>query len=128
MNMMKMLFYIALFFCAPLLTSSNVMAESVNTTEPMVLKPVMVIRFNQPQVDFKTQLQSVIQRATELKKDVTFDVIQYVPINSSPTQYDDNFRLVLREFTAKGFNSNNLNASMQTSPDVATDEVYIYAR
>lgn len=94
----------------------------------VILKPVMIIRFNQPHVYFQKPLASVIHQAKQKKHDVVFDVIQYIPATNSNTQTDSNLQSVIEAINANGIGEDRVHVSIQPSEAVSSDEVYIYVR
>lgn len=106
---------------------STVQAQSA-AGESLMLKPVMIVRFNQDHVYFQKQLATVIRSAIKAKPDVVFDVIQYVPNQAENGEYDSSLQTVLSGFLTNGIAKSRLQASMQSSQDVSSAEVYIYVR
>ena len=99
--------------------------------QALELHPVMIIRFNQPSVDYHKQLSMVLNRARMLKPNVMFDIIQYIPDTASRSRlatYEQHKRQVLDAFIANGINPKHMHVAKTITPDVATDEVYIFVR
>lgn len=102
-----------------------------NTQNVVELKPVMIIRFNQDVVHFEQQLSMVVNRAQAIKPDVSYDLIQYIPVTESRSrlaQYGKHGNMVLDELTQIGVNPSQIRFMQTATPDVQTDEVYIFVR
>lgn len=123
--MKTLLFAVAaslLFISAPL--------PSLAQTEVETRQPVMIIRFNQRNVNFERHLATVVQRATQKKSDVIFDIVGLMPANANPNADQNaatNLSRVVGAFHANGVPDTQIAVSRQESP-VTTDEVYIFVR
>lgn len=105
-------------------------AHAQQNSEVVALEPVMIIRFNQPQIDFANQLAEVVQRAIQMKPNVKFDLIQYVPPHAQNEtailkQHSD---AVVMTMFQNGLNPQQLRFMQMVSADVPTDEIYIFVQ
>ena len=128
LNMRRMKYLFLLLSVFLLIPSAPTLARNNSV---VALKPVMIIRFNQPLVSFERQLALVIEQAQSAKSGVKYDLIQYIPKITSTgaaRQYDQHKVNVLTQFAANGVQENQLRFGRSSSPDVETDEIYIFVR
>lgn len=91
----------------------------------------MIIRFNEPNVYYEQQLSMVVNRANAIKQDVAFDLIQYIPVTDSRSrlaEFGKNGNAVVDSLTRLGVNVSQIRFMQTPTPDVPTDEVYIFVR
>lgn len=116
---------------SPVSPVSPVMADQGEQKPVVALQPLMVIRFNQPQIDFEAPLRDVIKQARQVKSEVMFDLIQYIPDTTSRSRlatYKQHTDAVMRSFVANGVGPENIRFLISPTPDVTTDELYIFVR
>lgn len=108
----------------PSRASSNIAAEN---------QPLVVIRFDRPNVAYQQPLYTAISRALERKPDATFTVMAVAPNAGTPAQVAidtnasrQNAEKVLRTLTNMGLPANRVSLSATTSPDVQNNEVRIF--
>jgi len=99
------------------------------------MKPLAVVRFNQPQVHYKKPLKGAVTRAMALKSGVRFNVVSYVPYTSDPELNKQYLMLAnahLRELTDNliqmGVEIDRMVLSTELQPQIKFDEIHIYAR
>ena len=98
-------------------------------------RPLVVIRFNRANVEFKQALYTAISTALERRPQTTFDLIAVAPNMGSPADValatnasKRNAETVLQALGEMGLPSSRVTLSATTSPSVQTNEVHIYVR
>ena len=97
--------------------------------------PLVVIRFDRPDVEYQQALYTAMGRALERRPQAVFDLVAVTPHMGSPAQValgsstsKRNAENVLRTLTDMGLPADRVNMSATTSPDAQTSEVHIYVR
>jgi len=98
-------------------------------------RPLVVIRFDRPDVPYQQALYSAVSRAVEQRPTAQFDLVAVAPNRGSPAevslagnrskQYAEQ---VLRSLTDMGLPGNRVNISSATSGEAFANEVHIYVR
>ena len=98
-------------------------------------RPLVVIRFDRANVEFKQALYSAISTALERRPQSTFDLVAVAPNMGSPADValatnasKRHAETVLQALGEMGLPSNRVTLSSTTSPGVQTNEVHIYVR
>jgi hypothetical protein len=96
-------------------------------------RPLVVIRFDRPNVDYQQTLYSVVNRALEREPNAAFDLVAVTPQRSAgqaaaATQARRNAESVLRSLTGMGLPANRINMSSRSSSDAQTNEVHVFVR
>lgn len=98
-------------------------------------RPLVVIRFDRPKVDYEQALYTAVSRALERRPDAFFDVVAVSPqtSNKGRTALDANAvrrnaQQVLRALTDMGLPTDRTSLSATSSTEVKTNEVRIYVR
>jgi len=98
-------------------------------------RPLVVIRFDRPNVAYEQALYTAVKRALERRPDATFDLVAVSPNAGNPAQvalHTDaskrNAENVLRSLTNMGLAADRISLSATTSPGVQSNEVQIYVR
>ncbi|MDP7643041.1 MAG: hypothetical protein QGI52_11400, partial [Alphaproteobacteria bacterium] len=98
-------------------------------------RPLVVIRFDRANVEFKQALYSAISTALERRPQSTFDLVAVAPNQGSPADValatnasKRHAETVLQALGEMGLPSNRVTLSSTTSPGVQTNEVHIYVR
>jgi hypothetical protein len=98
-------------------------------------RPLVVIRFDQPDVPYEQPLYTAISRALERKPGATFTVMAVAPNAGSPAQVAvntnasrQNAENVLRALTNMGLPANRVSLSATMSPDIQINEVRVFVR
>jgi len=98
-------------------------------------RPLVVIRFDRPNVEFQQALYNAVSRALERKPNASFDLVAVSPKRGSPaqvalnsTQSKRSAESVLRTLADMGLPANRVKLSSRASQDVSSNEVQIYVR
>jgi hypothetical protein len=98
-------------------------------------RPLVVIRFDRPDVPFQQALYTAVSRAIERRPEAAFDLVAVSPGSGTPAQVAVNTtktkrhaETVLRTLTDMGLPADRVRLSAMTSPEAATAEVHIYMR
>ena len=98
-------------------------------------RPLVVIHFDQPDVDYEQPLYTAVNRALQRKPSATFTIQAVSPNASSAADVATNTRAsrdnatkVLRSLTAMGMPADRLSLSATMSPDIQSGEVRIFVR
>ncbi len=98
-------------------------------------RPLVVIRFDRTDVEFKQALYTAVSTALERHPQSTFDLVAVAPNMGSPADValasnaaKRHSETVLRALSEMGLPSNRVTLSSTTSPGVQTNEVHIYVR
>jgi hypothetical protein len=98
-------------------------------------RPLVVIRFDRDNVEFKQALYSAISAALERRPQSTFDLVAVAPNQGSPADValsantaKRHAHTVLQALTEMGLPNSRVTLSSTTSPGVQTNEIRIYVR
>jgi hypothetical protein len=96
-------------------------------------RPLVVIRFDRPNVDYQQTLYSVVNRALEREPNAAFDLVAVTPQRNAgqaaaSTQARRNAEAVLRSLTSMGLPADRINLSSRTSNNARSNEVHVYVR
>ncbi len=95
-------------------------------------EPLVIIRFDQPDVAYEGPLQSAVAAALERKSDAVFDVVAVTPDNAQALQNSErgrrNAERVVQSLTRFGLPPERVTLAAATDPNVQVDEVYVYVR
>jgi outer membrane lipoprotein SlyB len=98
-------------------------------------RPLVIIRFDQPTVDYEQALYTAVRRALDRRPDANFDLVAVAPNAGSPAQvalHSDaskrNAESVMRSLTGMGLPADRITLSATTSASVQANEVQIYVR
>ena len=98
-------------------------------------RPLVIIRFDQPDVAYEQPLYTAVSHALERKPSATFTVLAVAPNAGSPAQVAvntnasrQNAENVLRALTNMGLPADRVSLSATMSPDVQTNEVRVFVR
>ncbi|MBI1777159.1 MAG: hypothetical protein HYR63_17620 [Proteobacteria bacterium] len=112
---------------APALASANPAADA--------RRPLMVIRFDRPKVDYQQALYTAVSRALERRPDAAFDLVAVSPTRGNPAQVTlnsanarRNAEEVLRSLTEMGLPASRIVLSATASGQAQNTEVHIYVR
>lgn len=98
-------------------------------------RPLVVIRFDQPNVAYEQPLYTAVSRALERKPSATFTVMAVAPnagtaaqvaVNTNASR--QNAENVLRSLTNMGLPADRVSLSATMSPDVQSNEVRVFVR
>jgi len=98
-------------------------------------RPLVVIRFDRPNIQYQQALYNAVSRALERKPNASFDLVAVSPKRGSPaqaalssTQSKRNAESVLRTLADMGLPANRVKLSSRSGQDVESNEVQIYVR
>jgi hypothetical protein len=98
-------------------------------------RPLVVIRFDRPGVEYEQPLYSAVRRALETRPEAIFDVIAVSPQSANQgrnaldaNQAKRNAQTVFRSLQEMGLPPGRVALSAQSAPDARTNEVRIYVR
>ncbi len=98
-------------------------------------RPLVVVRFDRPNVEYKQALYTAVSRALERRPDAAFEIVAVTPLTGSPanvalgnTTSKRNAERVLRALTEMGLPANRVALSAMNSPTAQTSEVHILVR
>ena len=98
-------------------------------------RPLVIIRFDRPNVDYQQALYTAVRRALDRKPTAEFDLVAVSPNTGGPGQvalHSDaakrNAQSVLRSLSDMGLPANRVTLSATTSANVQSNEVQIYVR
>lgn len=98
-------------------------------------QPLVVIRFNQPNVEYEQALFTVVSRALERRPNAAFDLVAVAPnigsaaqISLATTKSRRNAEDVLRALTNMGLPADRITLSATSSASAQVNEVHVYVR
>jgi hypothetical protein len=89
-------------------------------------KPLVVIRFDKPDVAYEPALYQALSRALERRPDAVFDLVAVSPTGGSAAQAKQRADAVLKSMTGMGLPENRVSESAMASAAAKTPEVHIY--
>ena len=99
---------------------------------PVVRQPLVVIRFDQPNVDYQAILRSAIAQALERRPNAAFDVVAVAPSAGNAEANAIRTRRyaeeVFRSLIAMGLPPERLSIGATSSAQLQVDEVHVYVR
>jgi hypothetical protein len=111
-------------------TGSGTAPAATDGGAPAPRRPLVVIRFDRPDVVYDKALYSAVNSALERKPEAVFDLVAVAPGGSSAgaTTARRDAEKVLRSLTAMGLPASRVTLSAGTSAEARTSEVHIYVR
>jgi hypothetical protein len=98
-------------------------------------RPLVVIRFDRPDVQYQQALYAAISRALEQRPEAQFDVVSVAPAQGSPGEVaagqnrSKRFaNQVVRSLTEMGLPASRINLAATTGQGATSNEVHIYIR
>jgi hypothetical protein len=98
-------------------------------------RPLVVIRFDRPNVEYEQALYSAVSRALERRPQAGFDLVAVAPnqgsaaaVARSSNAARRNAENVLRSLTSMGLPASRVTLSAGTSGEAQTNEVHVYVR
>ncbi len=98
-------------------------------------RPLVVIRFDQPDIAYEQPLYTAVSRALERKPGATFTIMAVAPNAGTPAQVAvntnasrQNAENVLRALTNMGLPADRVSLSATMSPDIQSNEVRVFVR
>jgi hypothetical protein len=116
------------------LNNVPVKAAPVSTGEvvhKVPLKPLLIVRFNKPDVYYKTPLQLVVDKAVSIKPAARFEVVSLVPVTEGQETArmiaEHNGKKIVQAITASGVSAERIAMKVQEDRRVSANEVHILA-
>jgi hypothetical protein len=106
-------------------------AHSIASVSPQSLadrKPLVVIRFDKPDVAYEPALYQALSRALERRPDAVFDLVAVSPEGGNPSAARQDADAVLQSMTNMGLPAERVAMGAMGSNKAATPEVHIYVR
>ncbi len=98
-------------------------------------RPLVVIRFDNPKVEYEQALYTAMKGALDRRPDATFEVMAVAPLKGSPSQTATkatsskrNADKVLRSLTSMGLPASRVTMTFTTSEGAESSEVHIFVR
>ncbi|MEX2644302.1 MAG: hypothetical protein WD270_12655 [Acetobacterales bacterium] len=116
--------------------NADIRSSAIGSTGPAPgQRPLVVVRFDRPNVEFKQALYTAVSRAIERRPEAAFDVVAVTPLDGSPAQVamgsttaKRNAEKVVRALTEMGLPAERMELSAMNSPTAQSSEVHIYVR
>jgi len=109
--------------------------EVSQPAKPQTRRPLVVIRFDQPNVEYEQAVYMAINQGLEKFPDAQFDLVAVSPSSGNPAQValaataaKKNAEAVLRTLTQIGVPMERINLSAANSRSASSSEVHIYIR
>lgn len=97
-------------------------------TSPSARRPLVVIRFDRPDVEYQQALYTAVNRALEVRPQAVFDLVAVTPARGNTTQAQRNAENVLRSLNNMGLPASRVSMSAMSSPSAKNNEVHLYVR
>ena len=118
------------------LSQSRAVSPSTSTASRVGGRPpLVVIRFDRPDVDYQQALYSAVSQAIEQRPTALFDVVAVTPNRGAPSDVavssggaKKSAEKVMRSLIAMGLSAGRMNLSSSTSENAFSNEVRIYIR
>ena len=95
-------------------------------------QPLVIIRFDRPNVDYEAILYSAVSQALERRPNAGFDLVAVAPASGNAQTNAQRARRyaeqVLRSLTNMGLPADRVSIAATASSQVAVDEVHLYVR
>jgi hypothetical protein len=119
----------------PLSTTSSRAPIAATPMDLASRRPLVVIRFDRPDVEYQQALYSAVNRALERRPQAVFDLVAVAPARGSAAQAAAstttarrNAENVLRSLSNMGLPASRVSMSAMSSADAQTSEVHLYVR
>lgn len=109
-------------------SGASLSSPASDPTDPAARRPLVVIRFDRPDVDYQQALYNAVNRALQVRPQAVFDLVAVAPPKGSTTQAQRNAENVLRSLSNMGLPANRITMSAMSSPAAQTNEVHLYVR
>lgn len=91
--------------------------------------PVMIIRFNTPEIDIKEPIRKVVMASKAVKPNVFFDIVSVSPPQQNYLHSQTNTTKMVESYVRSfGVAANKIRTSYQKSPDINFKETHIFVR
>ncbi|HEU4825012.1 MAG TPA: hypothetical protein VFS85_00950, partial [Dongiaceae bacterium] len=98
-------------------------------------RPFVVIRFDNPSVDYEQQLHEAVNAAHARRPDVAFDLVAAAPAGATPEEAAQNAETarvdadkVMRSLLGMGVRGDRISLSQVADPSLQNNEVRLYVR
>lgn len=115
--------------------SAAAFSARAGAATPVTGRPLVVIRFDRPNVDYKQALYTAVSRALDQRPESRFDLVAVSPSEGSPadvalmrSQSRKRADEVLQTLTGMGLPADRIGLASTTNPGTRTSEVHIYVR
>ena len=105
------------------------------TADSVAAEPLVVIRFNKPDVYYALQLHTAISKAVEAKPGVMIDVVSLAPVTGDATKDKEwqstagrNTRNVIAAMKEMGVPSERISVKGEARPGMTVDETQVFVR
>ena len=110
-------------------------AASFNAAPVPAKRPLVIIRFDRPNVQYQQPLYTALSQAMEKYPGAQFDVVAVSPASRNPAEQAlassdarRNSEDVLRTMTQMGVPTNRISMGSETRPNIGATEVHLYIR
>lgn len=103
-------------------------ASASGPTGPAARRPLVVIRFDRPDVEYQQALYTAVNRALEVRPQAVFDLVAVAPARGNTSQAQRNAENVLRSLSNMGLPASRVSMSAMSSPSAKNNEVHLYVR
>jgi hypothetical protein len=111
------------------------LTTQAHAADAQVVRPLVTIRFNQPNVHFEQSLYNALAKAAAAKPQVAFDVVSYAPTTGNAEKdkawqaiAGRNTRAIIAAMGEMGVPKNRISVSVQFVMGLTSDETRIYVR
>lgn len=116
--------------------TENLARQAARQTQPQPgERPLVIIKFDRPNVNYQSALYTAVGRALERKPNATFDLVAVSPSSGSAAQEalnssaaKRNAEGVLRTLTDMGVPASRVQLLQETAEDADNNEVHIFVR
>ena len=116
--------------------NADIRASGLSSAGPVAgQRPLVVVRFDRANVEFKQALYTAVSRALERRPEAAFNIVAVTPLDGSPAQVamgnttaKRNAEKVVRALTEMGLPAERMELSAMNSPAAQSSEVHIYVR
>lgn len=94
-------------------------------------RPFVVIRFDNPGVEYEQELYDAVSAALQRSPEVAFDLVAVAPANGTPEDAEAaraSTQKVMQSLLEMGLPADRISLSQVTDPNVSTNEVHLYVR
>ncbi|MGZ6212842.1 MAG: hypothetical protein ACXWNU_10505 [Candidatus Binataceae bacterium] len=116
------------FAAAPRRATTPRAVATVSATAVADRKPLVVIRFDKPDVAYEPALYQALSRALERRPDAVFDLVAVSPDGGNPSAARQDADAVLQSMTNMGLPAERVAMGAMGSSKAASPEVHIYVR
>jgi hypothetical protein len=123
-RLMKLLFCLCALLAAALFVPAGHYSPATSA-QAASGRPLVIIRFNQRNVQYQRPLYQAVSRALNTAPDVHFEVISYMPSRPAEPQQLGG---VVGTLQSMGVTQQQFSATTQAAPNATYEEVHIFVR